>query len=260
MQYTQREDDRGFTLVELLIVIVILGILATITVFAVRGITDEGEQSACLADRKNIETAEEAQMAKQGSYIAEDALVTAGLLHSASGNVDVSIAPGGQSYTTSYVGPCIGVGTTAAGGPTTAAAPSGPAVPLVTSWNGFPASVYGSGPETVVVVGWGTAMADVSYAWAAFFPMYEPIAGVELVMVNTSAASAPTLAEVDTLISNSDRIIWMAGGTSTTSDTSQNAILLTQVALGGTNAVVVNPSSIPDYEYQLDQWFTLVAK
>jgi prepilin-type N-terminal cleavage/methylation domain-containing protein len=36
------KQDKGFTLVELLIVIVILGILATVTVFAVRGITDQG--------------------------------------------------------------------------------------------------------------------------------------------------------------------------------------------------------------------------
>ena len=43
------EKDKGFTLVELLIVIVILGILATIVVFAVRGITDKGQKSACAA-------------------------------------------------------------------------------------------------------------------------------------------------------------------------------------------------------------------
>ncbi len=41
------KQDKGFTLVELLIVIVILGILATVTVFAVRGITDQGQDSAC---------------------------------------------------------------------------------------------------------------------------------------------------------------------------------------------------------------------
>ena len=42
------KKDKGFTLVELLIVIVILGILATVTVFAVRGITDKGQTSAAL--------------------------------------------------------------------------------------------------------------------------------------------------------------------------------------------------------------------
>ena len=40
-----QKTDRGFTLVELLIVIVILGILATVTVFAVRGITDKGQNN-----------------------------------------------------------------------------------------------------------------------------------------------------------------------------------------------------------------------
>ena len=52
--------DRGFTLIELLIVIVVLGILATVAVFAVRGVTDRGEQSACEADSKTLETAIEA--------------------------------------------------------------------------------------------------------------------------------------------------------------------------------------------------------
>ena len=48
------EKDQGFTLVELLIVIVILGILATIVVFAVRGITDKGQKSACKADCQDL--------------------------------------------------------------------------------------------------------------------------------------------------------------------------------------------------------------
>ena len=51
----ENKQDKGFTLVELLIVIVILGILATITVFAVRGITDQGQTSACNADEKTLQ-------------------------------------------------------------------------------------------------------------------------------------------------------------------------------------------------------------
>jgi prepilin-type N-terminal cleavage/methylation domain-containing protein len=62
----ENKQDKGFTLVELLIVIVILGILATVTVFAVRGITDQGQESACDADRKTLETAAETWFAQYG--------------------------------------------------------------------------------------------------------------------------------------------------------------------------------------------------
>jgi len=55
-----KNQDKGFTLVELLIVIVILGILATVTVFAVRGITDQGESNACATEKRAVETAIEA--------------------------------------------------------------------------------------------------------------------------------------------------------------------------------------------------------
>ena len=54
------KQDKGFTLVELLIVIFILGILATVTVFAVRGITDRGQQNACAVDKRTLDTSIEA--------------------------------------------------------------------------------------------------------------------------------------------------------------------------------------------------------
>jgi general secretion pathway protein G len=63
----EEQKDRGFTLVELLIVIVILGILATVTVFAVRGITDKGQENACEVERRTVETAIEAYFADTGS-------------------------------------------------------------------------------------------------------------------------------------------------------------------------------------------------
>ena len=88
---TTRRKDRGFTLVELLIVIVILGVLATITVFAVRGIVDKGGESACSADWRNMEHAQEANMALKGVYAIETELLNNELLHSESGNVDVTL-------------------------------------------------------------------------------------------------------------------------------------------------------------------------
>jgi len=59
-----KNQDKGFTLVELLIVIVILGILATVTVFAVRGITDQGQDNACSVEKRTLDTAIEAYYAQ----------------------------------------------------------------------------------------------------------------------------------------------------------------------------------------------------
>ena len=114
-----QQKDKGFTLVELLIVIVILGILATVTVFAVRGITDQGQTSACQADAKTLETATEAYFAQEGGTAiptdadaatttigatAEETLVASGFLRSVSNNWEVSTA---GVLTATANGPCV---------------------------------------------------------------------------------------------------------------------------------------------------------
>ncbi|WP_322937267.1 competence type IV pilus major pilin ComGC [Nocardioides bizhenqiangii] len=63
-----RRDDNGFTLIELLMVIIILAILAAVVVFSVRAIDDNGEQAACEAEVRAVETAVEARYADRGSY------------------------------------------------------------------------------------------------------------------------------------------------------------------------------------------------
>ncbi len=67
-----KNQDKGFTLVELLIVIVILGILATVTVFAVRGITDTGQTNACDTEAKTVLTAAEAYYAQNAGTTTTD--------------------------------------------------------------------------------------------------------------------------------------------------------------------------------------------
>jgi general secretion pathway protein G len=83
------KQDKGFTLVELLIVIVILGILATVTVFAVRGITDQGEESACRADQKTLQVAIEAYLAQEGGTTVVEGDLTPDYMASESKNFTI---------------------------------------------------------------------------------------------------------------------------------------------------------------------------
>jgi prepilin-type N-terminal cleavage/methylation domain-containing protein len=76
-----RSQEAGFTLVELLIVIVILAVLAAIVVFAVQSLTGESTVASCQSNFKTVETATETFKAQLGSYpggrYASDVTLTA---------------------------------------------------------------------------------------------------------------------------------------------------------------------------------------
>jgi len=56
----EQHDDRGFTLVEVLLVILVLGILATVVVAAAGGFASRAESTACDTDARVLMTATEA--------------------------------------------------------------------------------------------------------------------------------------------------------------------------------------------------------
>jgi len=95
----------GFTLVELLVVIVILGILAAVVVFAVGGINDKGQTSACKADKSSLSNAEERYYVDNQAYGTMAELAAGGkYIHEASTLHTISGTPAG--YTLTPVGDC----------------------------------------------------------------------------------------------------------------------------------------------------------
>ena len=70
--------DRGFTLVELLIVIVVLGILSGIVLFGVARFRSDATLAACKADLATVAIAADAYDARTGGYPADVAALVSG--------------------------------------------------------------------------------------------------------------------------------------------------------------------------------------
>ncbi len=62
-------DQRGFTLVELLVVVLILGVLAAVVVFSVGGISTRGKNASCLTEVREVRTAIEAYKAQSATNV-----------------------------------------------------------------------------------------------------------------------------------------------------------------------------------------------
>ncbi|MBN2125341.1 MAG: prepilin-type N-terminal cleavage/methylation domain-containing protein [Deltaproteobacteria bacterium] len=99
----RNKDERGFTLIELMIVIAIIGILAAIAIPQFSAYRVRSYNSAANADLRNAATAQEAYYVDNQSYASNEANLigsTYGLFTSENVTIDVAGASG-TGYTMS---------------------------------------------------------------------------------------------------------------------------------------------------------------
>jgi general secretion pathway protein G len=69
---SRRKQQEGFTLIEIMVVILILGLLATIVVQSLRGATDKAKRTKAMADIAELKTALDRYYIDNGSYPTSD--------------------------------------------------------------------------------------------------------------------------------------------------------------------------------------------
>jgi prepilin-type N-terminal cleavage/methylation domain-containing protein len=94
---SRRASSDGFSVVETLVTLAILGLLAVVVLFAVWGSGARGQAGTCAADASIIATAENAAQAATGAYLSVPGLQSAGLLPSAPRHHTVQVT--GGTYT-----------------------------------------------------------------------------------------------------------------------------------------------------------------
>ncbi|HVC45270.1 MAG TPA: type II secretion system major pseudopilin GspG [Candidatus Binataceae bacterium] len=89
------ESERGFTLIELMVVILIIGLLATIVVQNLRGATDKAKRIKAEADISALKTALDRYYLDNGSYPTSDQGLPALVSAPTNGKVPADYPDGG---------------------------------------------------------------------------------------------------------------------------------------------------------------------
>jgi len=91
-------NQKGFTIMELMIVIVIIGVLAAIGVPAYKSMTDRARKTACEANQRTIFTAVAMYYAEHGTYeVVDDTTVANNAYASYLDNITAITCPGKTS-------------------------------------------------------------------------------------------------------------------------------------------------------------------
>src|SRR6202022_2401016 len=97
MREKMRRSQGGFTLIELMVVILIIGLLATIVVQSLRGATDKAKRVKAEADISEIKTALDRYYLDVGSYPSSEQGLQALVTAPNAGNVSQKGGGGGNS-------------------------------------------------------------------------------------------------------------------------------------------------------------------
>lgn len=122
--YMLKDNKKGFTIIELLIVIAIIGLLATISIVALNGARKKGRDAARIGNVRQIQTALELYFNDQNAYpinttavilggATAKKLCSTGFVALATvctktymGNIQANPLPGGANF--SYTSPALG--------------------------------------------------------------------------------------------------------------------------------------------------------
>src|SRR5215472_6129792 len=92
---SRRQQQAGFTLIEIMVVILILGLLATLVVQSLRGATDKAKRTKAMADLAELKTALDRYYIDNGSYPTTDQGLNALVNPPGSGNIPANYEEGG---------------------------------------------------------------------------------------------------------------------------------------------------------------------
>lgn len=123
-----RNNEKGFTLIELMIVIAIIGILAAIAIPQFTNYKKRAGNSASMSDLKNLATAQEVYNTDNNTYTSTIANLSDAGFISASKNVTVTITAASATAFTATAVSSAGTHTYTVTGPGGSISPNSPAL------------------------------------------------------------------------------------------------------------------------------------